>query len=274
MGDSRRLAQWLVERRRPIDAALAARLGAPPSARSAEAEALRRFRSWVVLRLGTDTASAPSLDGLRVPARRIGRLLDHWIAACGEVAGPDRAPVEAALQPLAERFRLACSGSSDARRKSGPPQTSKRRAVSAAIDRIADLFLAIDVDDGAIVDANPAAGALLGVIRDQLLGTIVMDHVPPGAREALWAELDAIAEGEEQRRQRLHLLSNEIECVLDAQFTRFATRRRTLALVVARPPDAAGAVVSRPASRAGTERDATTRPPTPPPGRSPVVPRS
>ena len=75
-----------------------------------------------------------------------------------------------------------------------------RRAVMAAIDRVADAFLAVDAEDARIVDANPAAGSLLGVARDALLGVDALSFVPDAARDGWWVELDAVSEGAEPRR--------------------------------------------------------------------------
>ena len=106
----------------------------------------------------------------------------------------------------------------------------------AAIDRVADGFLAIDADTGRIVDANPAAGAMLGVARDALLGIDAMGFVPTEGRTVWWTELDAMTEGCEPRRfdsslRDAHGRNVPVECSV----TRFATRERTLALVIARP---------------------------------------
>jgi PAS domain S-box-containing protein len=108
--------------------------------------------------------------------------------------------------------------------------------VIAAIDRVADIFLALEADSGRIVDANPAAGSLLGVARDALLGIDAMSFVPEEQRGAWWSELDAMSEGTEPRRFASSLQDATggritVECSL----TCFATRDRTLALVLARP---------------------------------------
>ena len=84
--------------------------------------------------------------------------------------------------------------STGVRRAKGAPH-AKRRAVIAAIDRVADGFLALDANSGRIVDANPAAGALLGVARDALLGVDAMAFVPSARQTSWWTELDAMTEG-------------------------------------------------------------------------------
>ncbi len=108
--------------------------------------------------------------------------------------------------------------------------------MAAAIDRVAEAFLAVDSDTGTIEDANPAAGALLGTPRDALLGSEAISYVPKEERDAWWTELEAIAEGDDGRHFRTALSDGRGGQVsVEASVTRFATRRRTLALFVARP---------------------------------------
>jgi PAS domain S-box-containing protein len=231
----RELAGWLLARRRAIETAAEDRLGTAPAGGSAEAEALRRFRSFVLLALGQDAEPTPSLEGVRTGERRMRRWLEAWVDAAAAAAGPDAEAVRARLAPLRERFLLALRETASARRASGAPVPGKRRVVSAAIDRVCDAFLAIDAETGAIADANPAAGALLGTTRDRLLGSDAMAFVPPDARDLWWAQLDAVSEGAEPRRFRGSLQdAGGRALAVDATVTRFATRARTLALVVAR----------------------------------------
>ena len=110
--------------------------------------------------------------------------------------------------------------------------------MTAAIDRISDAFLAVDADTARIADANPAAGSLLGVRRDALLGVDLLSFVPGEQHADWWIELDAVCEGTEPRRFRTRLQDVrhqrvEVECSI----TRFGTRNRSLALVVARTPE-------------------------------------
>jgi PAS domain-containing protein len=213
-----------------------ARLGETPSPTGpAEAEALRRFRSFLLLALVQEEPVAPALEGLRTGERRTRRLLDAWLDAAVLVAGPDDGALRAALAPFVERFLLALRETGHARRASGAPVPGQRRVVSAAIDRVCDAFLAIDVETGAIADANPAAGSLLGTTRDRLLGCDAMAYVPDDARELWWTQLDAVSEGAEPRRFRGCLRDTGGRALaVDATVTRFATRSRTLALVLAR----------------------------------------
>jgi PAS domain S-box-containing protein len=240
VGEGRQLAGWLVARRQEVERGVARALGGLPAPASPEAEALRRLRSFVASALLHGEAAVPALDGLRVDLARVGPLILAWLEAAAEAAGPEGPAVRTALEPLIARFAVALRSCDGSRRAAGPPRTSSRRAVSAAIDRVTDVFLAIDTETGRIADANPAAGALLGTSRDQLLGASALDYVPEPAREEWWSHLDAIAEGGEPRRFAAPLLDSGGRAVpVEACATRFATRQRTLALVVARPGDGA-----------------------------------
>ncbi len=237
VGVDRQLAGWLVSQRGVLERGLSHRLGtAMPAAGTPEAEALRRLRSFVVLALAQDPEAQPSLEGLRVRERRLTPVLDAWLATVAAAAGPDGLGVTERIRPLVERFRGALRTTAPALRASGAPRPGKRRAVSAAIDRVADAFLAIDPDSGAIADANPAAGALLGTTRDALLGVEASRFVAEGNRERWWTELDALTESGEVRRfpSRLRDLQGR-ELEVEASVSRFATRSRTLALLMARP---------------------------------------
>jgi PAS domain-containing protein len=157
---------------------MAAQLGpATPSAGAAESEVLRRFRSFAASALQRGFASPPALDGLRVNERRVSALLAAWCDAAASVAGEQGGVVRTALDPHVLRFRASLRTTSARRHSRGAPRVS-RRVVTAAIDRVADSFLAIDAHTGRIVDANPAAGALLGVARDALLDVEAMSFVP------------------------------------------------------------------------------------------------
>ena len=237
MQGGRALAGWLLTRRSAIEGELRDRLGgAAPAGGAPEAEALRRFRSFVLLALTQGEGAAPSLEGLRTGERRARRLIEAWLEAAALVAGPDQTAVRAALTPLVERFALALRETGRARRASGAPVAGQRRAVSAAIDRVCDAFFAIDAETGAIADANPAAGALLGTTRDRLLGADAMEYVPADGRALWWAQLDAVSEGSEPRRFRACLQdAGGRPLAVDATVTRFSTRSRTLALILARP---------------------------------------
>ena len=233
-GVNRQLAVWLLSRRAAIEKAMAERLGRRPAAAGPEAEVLRRFRSFVLLSLERGSCE-PSLDGLRADYPRAARALHAWVDCAVEASGPAAPDVRDALEPLRERFQLGLRSTARSRRASGAPRANQRRAVAAAIDRVAEAFLAIDSDSGTIEDANPAAGALLGSARDQLLGAEAVSFVPKEEREAWWTELEAVSEGEDGRRFRTSFSDGRGGRIpVEASVTRFSTRRRTLALVMAR----------------------------------------
>jgi len=215
---------------------MTSRLGpAAPGPAAVESEVLRRFRSFAASSLRRGSSAEPALDGIRAHERRVNALLAAWSEAAAEVAGDEAEAVRKALAPLLTRFRSSLRNTQSNRTSRGAPRTT-RRAVIAAIDRVADAFLAIDTDDGLIADANPAAGALLGIARDALLGVRAMAFVPAERQENWWTELDAVTEGVESRRFKSALQDRSGTSIpVDCTVTRFATRGRTLALVLLRP---------------------------------------
>ncbi len=235
MAGAPELAAFLIERRAAIATALAERLGpAAPGPGAPESEVLRRFRSFAASALMRGNADPPALDGLRTNERRVGALLDAWVAAAADLAGLEGPRLRGALLPLLQQFHVALHQTAGGRRARGGPRT--RRAVMAAIDRVADAFLALDADDARIVDANPAAGSLLGVARDALLGVDALSFVPDAQRDGWQLELDAVSEGAEPRRFATRVRdARGRELCVECSVTRFATRERTLALVLARP---------------------------------------
>lgn len=236
MTSHRDIASWLVVARPNIEAAMNAQLGpAAPSPASPESEALRRFRTFASTALMRDEAAPPNLDGLRVNQRRALALLEAWLETSTRVAAERGAAVQAALRPLVDAFARELRANHNGRKQTGKPRLA-RRAVSAAIDRVADAFLAIDTDSGAIEDANPAAGAMLGVNRDALLGVAASSFFAPTAQAELWNQLDALAEGRGKTQFATTFVDAAgapIEVVASA--AAFASRSRTLALILARP---------------------------------------
>jgi len=230
------IASWLIARRLQIEQVMDSRLGpAAPAPGATESEVLRRFRSYAASSLRRGESGEPALDGLRVNERRVSALLAAWCEAAAEVAGPHAGSVREALHPTLLSFRNALRTTNSGRRKSGAPRAG-RRVVTAAIDRVCDVFLAVDADSGRIVDANPAAGALLGVARDALIDVEVASFIPDEARNGWWTEFDAVTEGADPRRFSASLADKDGTPIpVDCSVTRFATRNRTLALVVARP---------------------------------------
>ena len=234
---NRELATWLISRRNEIETQMNLRLGpAAPAVSSPEAEALRRFRSYVSAAIQRGAETAPALDGLRLNQRRTEALLGAWVDAAAAIAGREAGPsLRNILVPLVDRFRVHIRSTGGRRKSRGTPR-AKRRVVVAAIDRLSEAFLAIDIDTGTIEDANPAAGALLGLDRDALLGVDAMSFVPVAARAGWWTELDAMGEGDESRRFEASMMDTRGSSLgVNASATRFATRGRTLALVLMRP---------------------------------------
>jgi PAS domain S-box-containing protein len=236
VGGNAELARFLILERARIEARMNERLGsAAPSPGAPESEILRRFRSFAAAALCRGEPARPALDGLRVNERRAAALLEMWTSAAAELAHGNGDAVRTSLNPLLQRFQVALRQTSAGRGVRGAPR-AKRRAVLAAIDRVADGFLAVDAETGRIVDANPAAGSLLGLARDALLGVDALAFVPEPQREGWWTELDAMTEGAEPRRFTSSLRdANGREIPVHCSVTRFATRNRTLALVLARP---------------------------------------
>lgn len=233
---NRDLASWLISHRNEIESAMNDRLGAAaPGVSSPEAEALRRFRTFTSSALMRGALSPPALDGLRVNQRRTEALLLAWIEAAAGLADADVPLLREALDPLVLQFRMHLRGTQAGRKSRGTPR-AKRRFVVAAIDRLSEAFLAIDTDTGTIEDANPAAGALLGLNRDELLGVDAMSFVPKTKQSLFWRELDAVGEGVENHVFAATLSdSHGVPLELVASATRYATRGRTLALILLRP---------------------------------------
>ena len=230
------LGSWLVAKRPQIEAAMNGVLGpAAPSPSSPETEALRRFRTFSSAALMRGEAAPPNLDGLRVNQRRTLALLDAWVEASTLLAAERGDALQQALAPLVAQFALALRTSHNGRKLAGRPRLA-RRAVAGAIDRIADAFLALDTDAGTIEDANPAAGAMLGVKRDALLGVPAQSFIAPGAQNDLWTRLDALCEGSEAARFSTTFVdAGGAPVEVEATASGFTTKSRTLALVVARP---------------------------------------
>jgi PAS domain-containing protein len=229
-------AHWIVARRSAIEQALTAGAGgAVPAASSAESEALRRFRSFAAMALHRGDDVAPAVDGVRVDAARAAPVLERWCEAAAEVAGERGSELRGLLGPLAERFGAALTGAGMARAARRPPRT-RRRAVAGAIDRIADAFLAIDLDAACVVDANPAATVLLRTPRETLLGSDARRFVHEDTRAEWSEELDELVESDQPRRFRTTLVDAlGRPRAVEAHATRhLPARERVLALLVLR----------------------------------------
>jgi len=236
VAESAEIASWLVAKRLAIEQAMSESLGsAAPSPGSAEVEALRRFRTFASVSLRRSPSRQPALDGLRVNERRALALVDAWSQAAARVAGAHARDVTTALQPIVASYRNALRTQNRGRKQCAAPR-SARRAVTAAIDRISDAFLAVDADSGRIVDANPAAAALLGAARDALIDVEANHFIPSDAHDSWWTHFDAVTEGTEPRRFQTRLADKSGAPIpVDCTLTGLSTRSRSLALVVARP---------------------------------------
>ena len=260
---NRDLANWLVAQRLEIERVMQSRLGAAaPAAAGPEAETLRRFRTFSSTALLRGEAPRPVLDGLRPNERRVMAVLSTWAAAAEELAGPEGKVVHDALAPLLDAFRLAIRTTGTKRKTSGRPRAT-RRAITAAIDRIADLYFAIDVDSGEILDANPAAGAALGVARDALIGIEFNAFVPIDAQASWWTSLDTIAEGEDNTVFHASMQDREGRRIrLQASATRYLRANGALALIMARPDASLEAEPARPHTQPNPNRIASRAPST------------
>jgi len=230
------LASWLVAQRARIERLMGDAMGpTAPRASGPEAETLRRFRSFTNIALHSGEIRPPALDGLQLNERRMGALLDAWLAAAVMQAGPDGAEIRPRLAPLVDQFRAVLRQSASGRSASGRPRAA-RRSVVAAIDRIADAFLAVDTVSDVISDANPAAGALIGTPRDALLGLEIGAFLTEAERPVWRARLDGMAEGGDHTRFETALRTVAGDSLgVDVSLTAYPSRGRTLALALCRP---------------------------------------
>ena len=137
--------------------------GTAPAGGAPEAEALRRFRSFLLLALTPGRGGDAVARG--APYRRAPCAApDRGLARSRGAGGWRRpgAPCARRLTPLLERFVLALRETGRARRASGAPVAGQRRAVSAAIDRVGDAFFAIDAETGADRRREPGGGGAPG----------------------------------------------------------------------------------------------------------------
>ncbi len=229
-------SRWLVAQRRAIDRILAERLAADlPGPSTPESEALRRFRSHAAAALRRGGAPPPpSLDGVRGDAQRAGRLIEVWCDAAAQLAGPQGGELRGWLEPLLPPFRAALLQTGAASRARRTVKMG-RRTVTSAIDRVGDAYLAVDLETGEVADANPAATALLGTERVDLLGSRAERWLHGDSRDTWRAHLEALVESPEPRRFRavwMDSLARPLAVEISA--TRHAARSRPLALLLAR----------------------------------------
>jgi PAS domain S-box-containing protein len=234
----------------------------PPEARL---ELVRRFRSFVRLASIDLENARPSLDGL---GGNSAAGLEKTIEIAVDVAClcDPPAEVEASLRSLEARFR---TGIRRIMRPSEPERKQRRgrrralhggKRVRAAIDRIGDAYLALDLESGRLADLNPAAEVLLGAPAVTVIEKPFLDLIEPEAREAfgsLEARLDA---DEETPPCSLAFQRREGEAVsVEVSVANHTISGRRLAIFIAR---------EHPGSQ-----PLATRPPEPaPPVRAPAQP--
>lgn len=230
-------ASYLVTRRTAIDRLLAGRRSGATSPGPSASEALRRFRSFAASTLRRGEGAEPALDGLRVDPEATSQWIEHWCDAAADSAGARAPELRKVLAPLQKRFTQSLRGAQLAR-SAKRAKPAARRAVIGAIDRIADAFLAIDIDSGEIADANPAAATLLGKERPELVGRRALRFIDRESHE-LWNErLENVGESGEGQRFRVIWRDEFMSPVaVDIWASAHLTRRRRLAIITARPVD-------------------------------------
>ncbi|NRA01307.1 MAG: PAS domain S-box protein [Myxococcales bacterium] len=194
----RAAALFLTRHRAAIEAEVDRRLGRAEPPPAARAEIVRRFRSFCRLASLDLSSARPSLDGL---AGTSPEGLERAISTAVQVArscGP--APdIEQALQSLGARFRggirqLMRPSESPVRKRGRRKLPNAGRRVRAAIDRINDAYVALNLDTGRIYDLNPAAETLFAADAAKLLDREFEELVEPALLpqyQSLQARLDA-----------------------------------------------------------------------------------
>jgi PAS domain S-box-containing protein len=233
----------------------------PPAARR---EVVRRFRSFSRLASIDLDSARPSLDGLggNSPA-----ALEQAIEVAVDVAclcEPEPSVAEA-LRSLEARFR---TGIRRTLRPAEPERRARRgrrralhggRRLRAAIDRISDAYLALDLESGKLADLNPAAEALLGTPAVTLIEKPFADLLAPEA-VARFADVEArLDAGEDVSPTVLHFRGAEGASVAaEVSAASHAISGRRLAVFVARErPEEAGRTETAPEAKPETTRAAT-----------------
>jgi PAS domain S-box-containing protein len=197
----RETVRFLDRFRATIEDEVDRRLGRGEPSPEARLEIVRRFRSFVRLASIDLDSARPSLDGLggNSPAG-----LEKAIEIAVDVAGlcePPAAVMES-LRGLEARFR---TGIRRIMRPSEPERKQRRgrrralhggKRVRAAIDRIGDAYLALDLESGRLADLNPAAEVLLGAPAVTVIERPFVDLIEPEARPA-FGELEARLDADE-----------------------------------------------------------------------------
>ncbi len=242
----RATALFLDRHRSAIEAEVDRRLGRAEPPPAARAEIVRRFRSFCRLASLDLSSARPSLDGL-------GGIspdgLEQAISTAVEVArscAPAR-EVEQALQLLAARFR---GGIRHLMRPPAPPAQRRGRKklpnagkrVRAAIDRINDAYVALNLDTGKIYDLNPAAETLFAADAAKLLDREFEELVEPALLpqyQSLQARLDA---GEDPGKTEMVFARANGECVpVELTISNHTIAGRRIAIFIARECEASPA---------------------------------
>jgi PAS domain S-box-containing protein len=239
----RAIALHLDRYRAPIEAEVDRRLGRAEPAPEARAEIVRRFRSFCRLASVDPGMARPSLEGLAGQScdglENAVRIATEAATLCG--LDPQEAEL---LGALCQRFRAGIRrqlrpedlepSTPGARERRKRANAGKR--VRAAIDRIDDAYLALNLEDGRIFDLNPAAEALLGAEANALLDHEFSDWIAATDRdryESLEARLDA---GESAPPTRLRFRRQSGEPVsAEVSIASHTIAGRRLAILVARP---------------------------------------
>ncbi len=156
-----------------IEAELNRRMSGSEPTPEARAEIIRRFRTYCRLASLDINTARPSLDGL---GGNEPHALERALSVTVEIAveyGPTP-EVATALQKMEKMFRAGIrrimrpvEGRKQRKGRRRMPNAGKR--VRAAIDRIGDAYLALNLDTGKVFDLNPAAETLLGADAEKIL---------------------------------------------------------------------------------------------------------
>ncbi len=178
-----------------VEAEVNRRMGREEPPPEVRAEIVRRFRTYCRLASLAVATARPSLDGLggNSPAsleRALGRAVEVALE-CGPTAEVARALVEMQASFLAGMRRIMSPRESERKKQRGRrkvPNAGKR--VRAAIDRIGDAYVALNLDTGKIFDVNPASEALFGTEAEHLLERPLENLVAPQDKRT-YADLES-----------------------------------------------------------------------------------
>lgn len=178
-----------------IEAEVNRRMGREEPSPEVRGEIVRRFRTYCRLASLEVVSARPALDGLggNSPAgleRAVGRAVEVALE-CGPPLEVRRVLETMQARFLAGMRRILTPRESERKSRRGRrkvPNAGKR--VRAAIDRIGDSYVALNLDTGKIFDVNPASEALFGTEAEHLLERPLEDLVAPQDRQT-YADLEA-----------------------------------------------------------------------------------